>query len=477
MKSKNITHYPLPINHSAVGNISVLVLVFGLIAGITLGGLVLVVGNQLDYTRRNTVNDQALAIAEAGINYYRWHLAHEPEDLSDGTGGEPGPYIHDYNDPQGGQVGNFELNINEVSGNLIEVTSTGYLDSDPDIKRTIRGTFGEPSLAQFAFLHNSNVWFGTGMTVEGPVLSNGGIRQDGVNTSTLGSYKQTYTCGLESGCDEDGEDKPGIWGAGGPDSLWEFPVTNIDFAGINVDFNSLKNIASSNTGYFGPSGAQGYHLIFNADGTADVYEVNTTDYYKGWSFDFECQNLYQTITSESIISTTLVADNPVYFFEDTLWVEGTLNGQTTVTAARFPLDSYQKDIWIPDNLVYLARDGMHKLGLIAQHDIVLAKDVPEYLEINGALLAQSSRILRHHYNYHNCKQGNPAMKNQLTIYGSVISNLIAYWNFGGGGGGNPTSGFVKRDILYDPYLYYDPPPFFPSSGKVELISWDEVDNP
>jgi hypothetical protein len=82
-------------------------------------------------------------------------------------------------------------------------------------------------------------------------------------------------------------------------------------------------------------------------------------------------------------------------------------------------------------------------------------------------------VLRHHYNYHGCKQGNPQTKNELIIYGAVISNLVSYWNFGGGGGGNPTSGFVKRTITYDATLYYDPPPYFPSSGTIEMISWSE----
>jgi hypothetical protein len=461
------------------GSISILILIFGVVAGVALGGLVMLSSTQFSFTHRNVINEQALAIAEAGINYYRWHLAHEPEDFFDGNPpGTPGPFEHAYLDPQGGQVGTYSLEIEPPgSEGLIEVVSTGWTTQEPNIRRSIKATFGTPSLARFAFLHNANVWFGNGMTVDGPVFSNGGIRQDGVNTSTLQTSKTTYTCGVESGCDPEEEGKPGIWGNGGPDSLWEFPATQIDFVGINLDFNGLQEVADTEGLYMGPSGAQGYHIVFNSGGTFDVYRVDTTDFYKGWSYDYLCQNLYQTITSESIMGSYAVVDNPVVFVEDTLWVEGTVNGEVTVVAARFPIDSYQKDIWITDNLVYVDRSGAHKLGLIAQHDIAFTKDVPKEFEVNGALLAQSSRILRHHYNYKDCKEGNPAMKEELTIYGSVMSNLIAYWNFGGGGGGNPTSGFVKRTIIYDTNLYYDPPPFFPSSGEVEMISWEEVDNP
>ena len=36
-----------------------------------------------------------------------------------------------------------------------------------------------------------------------------------------------------------------------------------------------------------------------------------------------------------------------------------------------------------------------------------------------------------------------------------------------------TSGFITRDFTYDPSQYYDPPPFFPTQGEYEFISWEE----
>lgn len=454
------------------GSISLFVLLFGVVGGLVTAGMVIFFAVQAGLADRRIVGEQAMEVAEAGINYYRWHLLHNPSDYTDGTG-NPGPYRHVYTNTMGENVGEFELSISApASANTVTVTSTGWLNGKSHIKKRIRAQFGNPSLARFAFLHNSNIWFGQGMTVQGPVLTNGGIRQDGVNTSTLQSSRSTYTCGVETGC-EPSETKPAIWGNGGPQELWEYPISSVDFASIVIDFNQMKTSAQADGVYLPHSGAQGYHLVFAADGSLNIYVVNTTDFYKGWSYDYECQNLYQTIVSETLAGTYQVADAPIIFAEDTLWVEGTLNGKTTVVAARLPVNSYQQDIWIPNNLVYLNKSGDHKLGLISQRDIIFGKDVPDTFEVDGALLAQSSRVLRHHYNYHGCKQGNPGTKNELIIYGSVISNLISYWNFGGGGGGNPTSGFVKRTITYDPTLYFDPPPYFPSSGSIEMVSWNE----
>src|SRR4051812_14874474 len=61
---------------------------------------------------QNTQTDQnkGLGIAEAGIEYYKWHLAHFPTDLQNGTG-HAGPYSIPYSDPEGGTTGTINLTI------------------------------------------------------------------------------------------------------------------------------------------------------------------------------------------------------------------------------------------------------------------------------------------------------------------------------------------------------------------------------
>jgi hypothetical protein len=51
------------------------------------GWLVMLASMQYDFALRSNAYEQSLSIAEAGINYYRWHLAHSPQDYTDGTGG------------------------------------------------------------------------------------------------------------------------------------------------------------------------------------------------------------------------------------------------------------------------------------------------------------------------------------------------------------------------------------------------------
>lgn len=454
-----------------LGSASIFVLLFGAIASIVIGGLLMLTTVLVASVGRMSAFEQSLGIAEAGIHYYRWHLAHNPNDYTDGTG-HAGPYLHEYRDPQGKLVGYYSLEVTppQPGSTIVYIRSTGYSVHYPTIKRTIMVSFGIPSLAQFSFLHNANVWFGSGLTVHGRVLANGGIRQDGINDSVLQSAKESYLCGQETGCSPT-QMKPGIWGFGGPSSLWEFPTPSVDFNSISTDFNLMKSDAQILGVYRGPSSRSGYHVVFNADGTASVYEVTNTSYYRGYDSDTGCSNLYQRITGQTLIGRYSLSTKQLFFFEDTVWVDGIVNGKATVVAARFPIDTHDEDIWINGNITYVSKNGSSQLGIIAQRNIYFVKNVPNIFEVNAALLAQKGKIIRHNYNMFGCGVYSDAVRDQLTIYGSVISNQKSYWNWGS----QPTSGFRQRDISYDNHLYLMPPPYFPvSNSNYEYISWSEV---
>jgi hypothetical protein len=451
------------------GSASIFVLLFGVVTSVFIGGVVLLASSQYDYMRRNNASEQALSIAEAGVQYYRWHLAHSPSDYTDATG-HAGPYVHEYKDPQGGVIGYYSLLVTAPpSGSTtVTISSTGYTKSDPTIKRTVSAQFGIPSLARYSFLHNANSWFGSGLTVHGRVLSNGGIRQDGINDSVIQSAKTTYTCGSETGCSPT-LTRPGVWGAGGPSTLWEYPVTAEDFDAISVDFSAMKTDAQASGVYYAASPYAGYHVVFNSNGTVSVYEVRSTSYYRGYDTDTGCTNLYQRISTETLKSTYSLSTKHIFFFEDTVWVNGTVSGKATVVAAKFPIDTNNEDMWISGSVTYAAKNGASQLGLIAQRNIYFVKDLPAIFEIDAALLAQKGKIIRHDYNYGSCATYSNAVRTQLIIYGSIISNQKSYWNWGT----TPSSGFTTRDITYDNHLYLIPPPYFPSSGDYEFIYWSE----
>ncbi len=456
------------------GTITPMLLIVASAFIIVIYALVFILALQFDFSQRQIGSDKALQIAEAGVNYYNWHLGVNQGDYQDGTG-QPGPYIHDYLDPSGASIGKYSLTIDApTSSDVITITSTGWTNQFPRVKRKIEAKYGKIVLTKYAFLHNSNLFFGTDIVVNGPVYSNGGIRQDGTNSSTVESAKQTYTCGLESGCSNP-LTKPGVWGNGKLDSLWSYPKAPIDFDSFKVDFNQMKSAAQSTGIYLGPSNAQGYHIVFTSDGNFQVYKVTGVAPIKGYSIENECETLNEEIVSQALVTTRSVSNTPIIFAEDNVWVEGVVNGKTTIAAARFPLGTFNANIWIPNNLTYLAKDGNHKLGLVVEKDIILTRDVPDYLSINGALLAQNGRVIRHHYGYFGCKSsGNDKNKNEFNFYGSIISNFPSYWNFSPSGVQTPASGFNKTTLDYDSTNYGDPPPYFPSWGGYQFLSWKEL---
>ncbi|NMB57447.1 hypothetical protein GYA19_05960, partial [Candidatus Beckwithbacteria bacterium] len=287
-------------------------------------GILFLLTNQLSLTYRQGSYDSALYLAEAGIEYYRWHLAHAPNDFTSGQG------EHDFKDPQGEIIGKFNLEIETPTNgsSIVTIRSTGWLNNYPEAKRTIRVQYGIPSLTKYSFLSNASSWYGSGITVHGEIHSNNGIRMDGINTSIVSSVQKEYQCGTETGCSPT-QKKPGVWGSGPNFDLWRFPSTPVDFDSVFFDLAEMKNSAISHGLYLNKSGAQGYHLVFKANGTFDVYKVNQTDSFHAYTTHEGCRRLYLNIRTQNFIRNYTVAQKPIIFVEDNTWVDGTVNGKVT----------------------------------------------------------------------------------------------------------------------------------------------------
>ena len=150
-----------------------------------------------------------------------------------------------------------------------------------------------------------------------------------------------------------------------------------------------------------------------------------------------------------------------------MWVEGIIEGRVTLGVGSFPENSATyKSAIINGNLVYNNKDGSDTIGIIAQKDIVIPKFSPDVLEINGVLLAQYGATQSYYYH-----PAGSSVKNQITTYGSVISNQIWTWSWVNGN--NTISGYRNTYTTYDSNLIYAPPPYFPKKNEFEVLSWDE----
>jgi hypothetical protein len=243
---------------------------------------------------------QALQIAESGIDYYRWHLSHSANDFQDGTG-TTGPYVHTFYDKDNVAIGSFTLTITPppVGSTLVTIKSEGRVDAMPSIKKTIQSKLAIPSFAKFAMVTNSDIRFGEGTEIFGPIHSNGGIRFDGIAhnlvTSAVSSYNDPdHNGNVEFGVHTHVNPPPSsgtndtFRSAEAPNSSIasrndvflvgrQFPVPQADFTGITSDLSIIKSNAQSSGHYYGASGSIGYHIVFKTNDTYDLYRVTNLE--------------------------------------------------------------------------------------------------------------------------------------------------------------------------------------------------------
>lgn len=433
----------------------------------------------------------AFHIAEAGIDYYRWRLAHDPQDFQDGTG-QAGPYVHTVDDKNGTPIGEFSLDITPpaLGSTQVIIESTGTSYNQPDISRTIRVRLAIPSLASYAVVANSAMRFGEGTEVFGPIHSNGGIRFDGFAHNVISSSRQTYSDTDGDACNSTAwgvqtcltpqDPAPFLEPAARTDVFAagrSFPAPQVDFAGISNDL-SLIRIAAQSDGYHrGPSGASGYEIELQDNGTFDVYRVNSlVSPPSGCGVDQEGWGTW-SVNSRTFLETVTYPVNGALFFEDHIWISGVLRDQyLTVGAGVFPETvETRKNIIINNNLTYDGYDGNESIALIAQNSIHVGMVSAQNLRIDAALIAQNGRVGRYYYNpptggWWGSSRCSPYhARDEITLYGMIATQNrygFAYTD---------NTGYGIRNIIYDGNLLYNPPPLFPTTAEsYQILSWQEL---
>jgi hypothetical protein len=467
------------IHNSKKGAILSIVLAFAFIFIIMLGGFFTFILIQHEKTVKKVASEEAFQIAEAGVDYYKWCLNHGIEaDCEDQK---------DYYDSEGNLLGTFFLDISsEIScGETIStnIYSTGWSKDHPLTKRKIGVLYGRASVAKYAYLLNNDVWAGSDREVRGLYHSNGGIRMDGENESLVSSSLPEWVCTSSFGCDScpvgDGcrvEDStcicPGVFSTADKSnpSLFDFPITSFDFDGITFDLSEIKSYAQNSSIYLPPStdidaSADGYHLIFNNDGTVEVRII--TQLFSDWAYSEEegWHYDYFRIRTEYFYNTYNVSSScPVIFIEDDLWVEGIVNGKVTVASADLISPTKETDVILAGDIVLSG--GSDAIAVIGENNLLIPPDSPDSMELKGVFIAQNGRFGRNHYD------GN--IKSKLEIIGSVVSNkrVGTQWT----SGSFVVSGYLVRENYVDPNLIYFPPPFVPyAEHNFSIIKWEEVE--
>lgn len=490
-----------------------------------------IVESNLYVVNTNVKRQKALNIAEAGLNYYLWHLSHSPNDYQDGrTSNVPqdatlgyGPFVHNYLDDNGQNAGTYTLYIKPTgSGSTIaRVRSIGKV-ANSDIIRTVDGYLGAPSFASYGVVSDSALWFGSTEKASGPVHSNQGIRMDGINTADVTSANTTYVPSSSLG-GNGFSSQPGVWCNSSVTTPincntrsktdWRYPVPSVDFNVISGNLCTIKKTALSanaatstiasqsnacsqtpntRTSSYLPqratngsfNAARGYLIELNTNGTYNLFNVNgETDTSSPYT---------SALTLASIGSNISIPSSGVIFAEDNVWVRSnpSYHGRVTIAAGRLATNS-NANITVADDIVYSTKNGSDAIGLVAEGQISIAPYAPPAsgsfnFEVDAAMIAQTGTVGYpnvYNSNSNRCTRGWGNANQTFTFYGSVATRQQWTWTWSRGNSCQDSvqvssnewiSGVYHNDTQYDYNLLYAPPPSFPITSSFSILSWREV---
>lgn len=461
-------------------------LVYGLIimtaVSIILTGIIGFIASNTKYGIRVVNRYQAFEVAEAGVYFYRWYLAHSVEgktaeqiqDFWEST--SPYPYGVDtdyeaeYSDPSLGPIGRYRITVDPPApgSTSATVTSVGWTYKDPDQIRTIRVRFRRPAWSEYMMLTHNAFRLSAQTLIYGKIHSNTGMRYDGVVHNTATASTTTYY-------DTDtGQNKPGVW------TSWpseynsdqaadvfqagkEYPVSSLDFAGILGDLSLMKSEAQDGNGRYFDNTGEGRQIILKNNGTYDMCIVHSYNpnfdiirYRRTNGTSGQCS----TCTGQCAPLNYPIVNGGVIFVEDNVWVEGQINGNQLTVAAANLIGGSSPSVYLHHDIRYTNYDGTDILGIVAQKDIELAKQSDDNLILDGAYLAQTGRFGRNYYAGH--------VRDSITINGAIAS--FDRVNFGYTDG----TGYVNRIFIYDNNLHFFAPPFFPTGTQYRMDLWEEL---
>lgn len=504
---------------------------------IALSIIILAVASAIDMNFNNVNNNnqsqKSFNIAEAGINYYLWHLSHNPTDFKDGktTPNTPdatlgyGPYVHNYVDSDAKVAGTYTLWIKPqgTGSTVMTVRSIGKA-SGSNVVRTVEAQVGTPSFASYAIASDSAIWFGNTETANGPVHSNQGVRMDGASNADVTSAKATYIPSSTIG-GNGSTSYPGVWCSSSVTTPvncntrskvdWQYPVPTLDFNQVTGSLCSMKKTAFANdsatsalasnsnacnlvptnrTPAYLPQRAtngsysltRGYLIQLNADNTYNVSQVNDeNDAAASYS---------AALTTTSIANNVAIPSSGIIFVEDNVWVRTnpTFSGRVTIASGRLATSS-NTNIIVADDVIYSSKTGSDAIGLVAEDSVIIAPYAPPQsgsftFEVDAAMIAQSGSVLypsKYRTNSNSCTKGWVANNQTFVFYGSVATRQTWTWTWylGSGSCGNAAysssqgayiSGILNNSTQYDYNLLYAPPPSFPITSSYNILSWREI---
>lgn len=509
------------------GSALALVLVMVAAISIILTSLLGYITSQISYSDDRVERERSFQIAEAGIYYYRWYLAHE---LSGKTAAQvaafwesntPYPlgvnsaYEAEFKDPEGAGIGKYRIEVTkpDAGSTIVIAKATGWTYKKPSIMRVVQVRFRRPSWSEYIFLSDSFMNFGNQAVVYGKIHSNGGIRFDGIAYNVVSSLQSRFddlTYGgnqMEFGVHTtvnpaDGAAPAYPWPNGTVPSRSdifvggrEFPIPSVNFTGVTTDFSNMKSQAQGGNGKYFDNSGLGRKITIKSDGTYDICKVNnannnthvisSSDGFSGiiaGASGFYSSTNGNTCTTGSCCAAASCPN-----------INGNSNRGKCVTLENYPIVNsgvifVEKNIWLEGtinnkkvtvvsaNLSGAGNQTDIYIGISNSNLTFAAYDCNNML---GLIAQRDIRVLN------DCPSnfvvdaallaqnglvgiiGGMGGHNSLTFNGAIASYQQPYFQSG-------NSGFANRTYNFNNNLLYCPPPYFPTGTEYSIDQWDEL---
>lgn len=398
---------------------------------------------------RNLAALRAFYIAEAGLD----------KSLSNLRSGLSGNLSEDFGN------GNYVVTVSSISSTVYKIHSVAEAEDNQDrvlATRTLEMYVKNEPFNTYSYLTDDEyytrtycilwwcwtvqepVWFVTGDRLEGPTFTNSEYHISG---------DPEFYGQVQSVADEI------IYMNGGPPNDNPYfdpsysPNPNLGVNPINLptynDDPDLQDLESEGEQFSGDT-----TIEFQEDGT-----MNVTNSARGWNNH----------------NTAIPANKGVIVTGGNLYVSGRVNGEVTIGAAEDGSGN-GGNVVVEDNLryndrydgaslregPYLPEDSDDYLGVVAEKNIVIDKDAPNNLEINGSMMALGdSFIVERWYD-------SGYNKDTLMVLGGIIQNERG--PVGTFSGDTKISGYNKN-YIYDERLGSQYLPFFPRTTVYTVKSW------
>jgi len=334
--------------------------------------------------------------------------------------------------PKSWMGGYYRSTVKDVGINQVSIVTTAEFMDHTSVVAVLLQPSSFSRFGYYSVVEGSIFWI-TGDTVWGPFHT-----QDNIRVAGNPVFMQRATA-LKGIIKNNKTDKPKF--LGGFES------------GVNVsmpaNLDPLKNAAANGGRLF--NGPDSLYLEFQANGQVK-WRVGAG---ASWNTD----NL-----------SSFAPNGAIYMNGGNVHVKGCVNGRVTVGAGGTQGNKQQGNIIIDDDITYYVhpkKGSDDLLGLVADNNIVLADNdnTRGDVKIRASMFSRTGGFTAENY-------GSRPVEGSIELIGGIQHNKRGAVGTFSGTPPKRVSGYLKN-YQYDERLMYDAPPYFPTTGNYEIVSWFE----